>query len=220
MADEQSQMGDRRLLAATEINSRLLGGTPTDDLLLQIAEQARQFSTSDRVLILLTDPANGGRLLVRAATGGPGEQLIGSIVEPVIVGATPALVPDLAELLPGALGGGYGPALAVPIGWAKGIGGVLLALRDKGGSPYMPEQISVLAAFADQAALAERDRIAGDLHDRVIQRLFATGMSLQSGVQRITDAEARSRVLRVVEQLDETVREIRTLIFGPDADQP
>jgi signal transduction histidine kinase len=102
------------------------------------------------------------------------------------------------------------------------------------------DEVPLLASFADQAAfamelaekhraqrqldvLADRDRIAGDLHDHVIQRLFATGMSLQGTVRRIADAQARGRVARAVEQLDETVREIRTSIFdlhtaGTDAD--
>jgi len=61
--------------------------------------------------------------------------------------------------------------------------------------------------------LADRDRIAGDLHDHVIQRLFATGMSLQGGIRRIIDPEARRRVVAAVEQLDHTVQEIRTSIF-------
>jgi signal transduction histidine kinase len=90
--------------------------------------------------------------------------------------------------------------------------------------------VPLLASFADQAAfalelaakhrqqrqldvLADRDRIAGDLHDHVIQRLFATGMSLQGTVRRIGDPTVRRRVSRAVEQLDETVREIRTSIF-------
>jgi signal transduction histidine kinase len=88
----------------------------------------------------------------------------------------------------------------------------------------------MLESFADQAALAlewadrqrqqrmlgvlaDRDRIAGDLHDHVIQRLFAAGMSLQAIVGQITNTNARGRVTHVVSQLDETVREIRTSIF-------
>src|SRR2546429_3805533 len=55
MADEESLLWERRLLAVTEINARLLGGVPADDVLRLIAEQARQLSTSDQVLILLTD---------------------------------------------------------------------------------------------------------------------------------------------------------------------
>jgi signal transduction histidine kinase len=103
-------------------------------------------------------------------------------------------------------------------------------MREKGASRYVRNEVPLLASFADQAAfalelaekhraqrqldvLADRDRIAGDLHDHVIQRLFATGMSLQGTVRRIDDPQARGRVSRAVEQLDETVREIRTSIF-------
>jgi len=110
------------------------------------------------------------------------------------------------------------------------VAGLLLALRNKGAHRFGQEQLPMLASFATQAALAleladkqrqqrvldllaDRDRIAGDLHDHVIQRLFAAGMSLQAIVGRIGDTEARSRVHHVVGQLDETMREIRTSIF-------
>jgi two-component system, NarL family, sensor histidine kinase DevS len=126
--------------------------------------------------------------------------------------------------------GDFGPADAVPFGSAAGVSGLLLALRNKGETQFGHDQLPMLASFAAQAALAleladkqrqqrvldllaDRDRIAGDLHDHVIQRLFAAGMSLQAIVARITDGEARARVNRVVGQLDETMREIRTSIF-------
>ena len=60
---------------------------------------------------------------------------------------------------------------------------------------------------------ADRDRIARDLHDQVIQRLFATGLQLQSVLRRSSDPDAQRRVRQAVEDLDETVREIRTAIF-------
>jgi signal transduction histidine kinase len=88
----------------------------------------------------------------------------------------------------------------------------------------------LLTAFADQVAGAldmaarqrlarrldvfeDRDRIARDLHDHVIQRVFAAGLTLQAVLPRVGDAEAQRRVLGVISQLDETVREIRTTIF-------
>ncbi len=129
----------------------------------------------------------------------------------------------------------------MPFGAGNVVRGVLLAMREKGAPQYLAGQVPLLASFADQAAfamelaekhraqrqldvLADRDRIAADLHDHVIQRLFATGMSLQGTVRRIGDPQARGRVSRAVGQLDETVREIRTSIFdlhtaGTDPDQ-
>jgi signal transduction histidine kinase len=150
----------------------------------------------------------------------------------VITDGEPTVYADFAEAL-GAevdLFGEFGPADAVPFGSATGVSGLLLALRTKGESQFGQEQLPMLASFAAQAALAleladkqrqqrmldllaDRDRIAGDLHDHVIQRLFASGMSLQAVIGRITDSEARNRVTQVVGQLDETMRDVRTSIF-------
>lgn len=110
------------------------------------------------------------------------------------------------------------------------VTGVLLAVRRKGEPPFVADQMPVLASFADQAALVlqlaenqrslrlldvleDRDRVARDLHEHVIQRLFVTGMSLQGSLRRITGKEVRGRVTTAMEQLDQTVREIRTSIF-------
>jgi signal transduction histidine kinase len=88
----------------------------------------------------------------------------------------------------------------------------------------------LLTAFADQATVAldmaarqqlarqlavyeDRDRIARDLHDLVIQRVFAAGLALQSLLPRVTEGETSRRVHAVIGQLDETVRDIRTTIF-------
>jgi signal transduction histidine kinase len=63
------------------------------------------------------------------------------------------------------------------------------------------------------ALYADRDRIARDLHDLVIQRLFATGMSLQGATALITDPELEHRVHQAVDALDETIKDIRSAIF-------
>jgi signal transduction histidine kinase len=99
------------------------------------------------------------------------------------------------------------------------------------GAPAFAKSVAPLVAtFADQATLAldkaarqrlarqldvyeDRDRIARDLHDLVIQRVFAAGLALQSVLPRVGDAEARHRVQGVIGQLDDTVRDIRTTIF-------
>jgi len=60
---------------------------------------------------------------------------------------------------------------------------------------------------------ADRDQIARDLHDHVIQRLFATGLQLRSTLRRSSDPAVQGRIQQAVEELDETVREIRTSIF-------
>jgi signal transduction histidine kinase len=61
--------------------------------------------------------------------------------------------------------------------------------------------------------LDERERIARDLHDDVIQRLFATGMSLEAVAQTMTDPVAEGRVRRAVDDLNTSIRQIRSTIF-------
>lgn len=76
---------------------------------------------------------------------------------------------------------------------------------------------ALLLAQQDLAVTEDRERIARDLHDTVIQRLFAAGMGLQGTISRVTDQAARERLEQAVDDLDETIREIRTAIFGLQA---
>jgi signal transduction histidine kinase len=125
---------------------------------------------------------------------------------------------------------GFGPTVAVPLQSQDRVMGVLVALRRQEASPFQPTEVPLLTSFAEQAALAlelgemnraqrqlavfgDRDRIARDLHDHVIQRLFATGLQLQSTSRRIADPIVQARIQQSVDDLDETVREIRTSIF-------
>ena len=234
---EETRMRERWLEASREVNAMLLGGASSQDALDTIAEKTRELSQSDCALILLADPT--GYVMARAGAGERGEDLAGvrvNAAEPMVAGVfrsrTSEIIPNLADVTPDGWPPGvdFGPAVAVPFGPGNVVRGVLLAMRAKGAALYRRTEVPLLASFADQAAfamelaekhraqrqldvLADRDRIAGDLHDHVIQRLFATGMSLQGTVRRIVDPQVRSRVSRAVQQLDETVREIRTSIF-------
>jgi signal transduction histidine kinase len=237
---EESLLRERFLSASREVNSHLLGGGSSRDALQLIAKQARELSKADCALILLADGWPPENVVIEAAAGAGAAEMMGVSVaaaEPLVAqmfdmrGAE--LIPDLAALVPNGWqtpGAEFGPALAVPLRAGNVVSGVLLAMRRQGGTRFAREYVPLLASFADQAAFAlelaekhlaqrkldvhaDRDRIAGDLHDHVIQRLFATGMSLQGTVRRISDPSARRRVSRAVEQLDETVREIRTSIF-------
>jgi signal transduction histidine kinase len=117
------------------------------------------------------------------------------------------------------------------MGASHGVRGVLLLGRNEGSPPFTQEESAPLTLFAGQAALAmelaegrrdaeqialyeDRDRIARDLHDLAIQRLFATGMTLQSAVRFVNRPEGSDRLLRAVDDLDETIKIIRTTIFG------
>ncbi|QOV34022.1 GAF domain-containing sensor histidine kinase [Streptomyces ferrugineus] len=126
---------------------------------------------------------------------------------------------------------GLGPAVAVPIGAGEGLRGVVLLVRAVDQPVFAERETEPLRGFAAQAAVAmelaerradaeriavlqDRDRIARDLHDLAIQRLFATGMTLQSAGRFIEHQQASDRVARAVEDLDETIKIIRSTIFG------
>ncbi|HEX6340443.1 GAF domain-containing protein, partial [Umezawaea sp.] len=230
---ERSRMRERWLEATAEINSELLGGASAQDVLRLIAQRTVELTGAHSSMIVLGDE---GSLFVTAGAGPQVEEIIGSdlsertsAIADVVGTGVPTVVETLGEDL-GDGAGEFGPGIAVPMRAGAVVTGVLVAVRRKGEPPFVADQLPVLASFADQAALAlqlaekqrslrlldvleDRDRIARDLHDHVIQRLFVTGMSLQGSLRRISDAELRGRVTTAVEQLDQTVREIRTAIF-------
>ncbi|MFF9075460.1 GAF domain-containing protein [Streptomyces sp. NPDC014735] len=126
---------------------------------------------------------------------------------------------------------GLGPVVAVPLRLGGGAMGALRLGRPVGRPPFDDTEVALVSGFADQAAIAlelargraeseelavmhDRDRIARDLHDLAIQRLFATGMTLQSTTRAIADRpDAAERVSRAVDDLDTTIRIIRSTIF-------
>ncbi|MCV7257536.1 GAF domain-containing sensor histidine kinase [Mycobacterium shimoidei] len=123
-----------------------------------------------------------------------------------------------------------GPTLLLPLRAADIVAGVVVVLRDRGSPAFTDEQLDTMAAFADQAALAwqlattqrrmreldvltDRDRIARDLHDHVIQRIFAVGLSLQGTIPLARYPEVRQRVSAAVDDLQAIIQEIRVAIF-------
>ncbi|CKO05912.1 histidine kinase response regulator [Mycobacterium tuberculosis] len=123
-----------------------------------------------------------------------------------------------------------GPALVLPLRAADTVAGVLVALRSADEQPFSDKQLDMMAAFADQAALAwrlataqrqmreveiltDRDRIARDLHDHVIQRLFAVGLPLQGAAPRARVPAVRESIYSSIDDLQEIIQEIRSAIF-------
>ena len=146
------------------------------------------------------------------------------------IGRIEASSTEVLALGPG--GSGYGPALVTPLSTADRALGVLMLVWGDERSHFPRDVLDLAGSFGSQAAVTlvlaqarreherlavyeDRDRIARDLHDLVIQRLFATGMMLQ-GTTRIDDVPeaAAERVSRAVDELDETIKEIRQTIFA------
>jgi len=126
--------------------------------------------------------------------------------------------------------GPCGPAMACPLAGEAGVRGVVVMARKRGAPAFsraeaeMAEQLANHAAVALEladgradeeriAVLEDRQRIARDLHDHVIQRIFATGLSLEAVRGRAVEPTVRDTLSRAVEDLDGTIRRIRSAIF-------
>lgn len=121
--------------------------------------------------------------------------------------------------------------LGVPIHGRSSVLGNLYLTDKRTGDGFTEADESVVTAFAAAAAVAienarlharlrlmtlaeDRERIARDLHDTVIQRLFATGLSLQATDRMVSDADVNARIRTAIDDLDSTIREIRSAIFA------
>ncbi|MEU9166360.1 GAF domain-containing sensor histidine kinase [Streptomyces sp. NPDC048420] len=239
---EESRLRERWLRANAEVTHRLLSGGGRADVLALIAERAGEITGSALAAVALPMTETGS-LSVEIAVGLHAEAHQGLVLpmDSTLMGLAfatiaPAVSADVSHddrISPQPPRfEGLGPAVAVPIGTGEqGVRGVLLLARESGTTGFSTTETETLQAFAAQAAigmelaerrqdaeevavLKDRDRIARDLHDLAIQRLFATGMTLQSAGRFIDHPEASERVVRAVDDLDETIKIIRSTIFG------
>ncbi|MEU1571268.1 GAF domain-containing sensor histidine kinase [Streptomyces collinus] len=238
---EESRLRERWLRASAEITHSLMSGGERGEVLALIAERAREI-TGAALAVVALPMADTDSLTVELAIGQKAEAhrglvlpVSGSLIGQAFFDAVPVSTPDISRDERVATGPqrftGLGPAVAVPIGSGDGLRGVVLLVREAGRKVFAEQETEPLQGFAAQAAVAmelaerrsdaeqiavleDRDRIARDLHDLAIQRLFATGMTLQSASRFIEHAGASERVARAVDDLDETIKIIRSTIFG------
>ncbi len=235
----------RWIQASAEVTTRLLSGSAPGEVLAHVTRQAIELSGADLVVLALPEE-NGRRLTITYAAGDGAEATRGlvlptgqSLSGQVLATGNPVTSDDFAadERVSQAARGAMsqiGPAVLFPLGAPGNVRGVLTVGRRHGAAPFPPSQVDVVASFAAQAGVAlelaasradaaqlslyeDRDRIARDLHDLVIQRLYATGMSLEGTMPMITKPEVASRITHAVDAMDETIKDIRTTIFGLQA---
>jgi signal transduction histidine kinase len=249
---EAARRQQRWIEASAEVTTRLLSGSAPAEVLADVTRQARELSGADLVVLAL--PADGERRLTITYADGEGADATRGLVLPVgesLSGRVLATGEQLAstdfaaderasQAARGAMNH-IGPAMVFPLGVPGNVRGVLTVGRRHGAAAFPPAEVEVAASFAAQAGVAlelaasraeaerlslyeDRDRIARDLHDLVIQRLYATGMSLEGTMPMITRPEVASRITNAVDAMDDTIKDIRATIFALQArdvaDQP
>jgi signal transduction histidine kinase len=227
--------------AIGQVTHQLLSGVPASEVLSMVTQQAMEMTGADLAALAVPTPDRQQLVYTHAAgehaakaqglvmpTGGALSGQVMATGEPVTVedfSIDSRVSPVAREQMH------LGPAVLLPLGAPGEVRGVLTVGRAPGALPFPAQALEMVSTFAAQAGIAlelaehrrdverlavfqDRDRIARDLHDLVIQRLYATGMSLQGAVPLIERPEASDRVSSAVDALDETIREIRSAIFS------
>lgn len=238
---EQSRIRQAWIEATRDIGTQLLAGADPAGVFRLVAEEALKLTNADVVLVAVpADPevptSDVKELMVIEAAGSirrdvtdePLIPVVGSAIGGVFADREPRLVraddvrTDIFEAA--------GPVLLLPMRTTDTVAGVAVIMRGPDTPAFSPEQLAMMAAFVDQAALAwqladsqrrireldvvaDRDRIARDLHDHVIQRLFAVGLALQGTIPRTRSPEAQRRLADCIDDLQSVIQEIRTTIF-------
>lgn len=226
-----------RLRAVSEITQRLLNGSPTDEVLQYFAEQSRVLAEATASWVVI--PSDSGQLVICAADGPGTAPLIG--VELPMDSSRSGMVmkSGLAELITELSDADNIPAPVAKMNLGSGVYlplisdgrrlGSLVIARSRHDALFDSLDIALAEVFASATAAAirlgeerkefdrlilieEDERIARDLHDTVIQQLFAVGMSLQA-VRSDATGQLGERIDIAVDRLDDVIRDIRNTIF-------
>ncbi len=237
---EEAQHRQEWLEASTDLTRRVLTA-PSDEALRMVAQTVVGLADADLVTIAL--PAvDEGRFRVAVAVGVDSDgladfsyPLAGTISEVVMNSGKPQVFEDVAALQPPtsiliAQVVALGPVMIVPLTGTEGVRGVSMVGRRPGRRPFTASDVDMATSFTAHASVAleladgrreaqrmalfeDRARIARDLHDHVIQQLFGAGIALQIVLSGAGDTPAQGVVDRVIDSIDDSIRQIRASIF-------
>lgn len=209
-----------------------------------IAERACALTDAEQAIVLVpADPGEPGNpevdtLVVSAAVGLPAADVLGQRVPvrgstsgAVFKSGEPLITDEFRYPIQAFTDAGRRPAIVMPLRARDEVVGVIAIARGTEQPPFDESYLDLVRDFATHAAialvlaaaredarqlavLAERERIAHDLHDHVIQRLFAAGMDLQGTLARARSPEVADRLNRTLDDLQTIIEEIRTTIFA------
>lgn len=230
------------LEASTDITSLLLT-SPADEALRLVGQRVAALADADVVTVVLPAEHEGElRVAVAVGLDAdklvdftyPTDNTFSNIVlrsgRPHVVedasalGAEDAPTLKMNEVVP------MGPAMLLPLAGTEGIRGLLIVGRRRGRRGFGAADVDMATNFASHASVAleladgrheaqhlilfeDRARIARDLHDHVIQQLFASGMTLQGAAMTLGESPAGVQIAQVVDNIDDAIRQIRTSIF-------
>lgn len=238
---EEMTMRERWLDALREISSEILAGVDSNSLLDRIAVTARELANADMSTIITTT-ATPGEVVVAAASGAETAAVAGqrlpqarTVSGEVMRSGKPLIFADATlerkRSAPIIRAARVGPAIFVPLRVAGRATGTLMVANATGGRRFRERELRLVETFADQASVAieygrarvdqmrlglleERERIAKELHDGIIQSLFAVGMGLQGTALVAGSPEVAGRIEGAVGELDRVIRDLRNYIFG------
>jgi signal transduction histidine kinase len=236
---EQARQGRQWLEAAGDVTTELLGGGHTDRALTMIAGRAMELSAADTAMVLVPSDPGIDRSMVtdlRAAVCvGAGAGVLLDLMIPVKGSIAGAVLADQHARKVGSLAfhpnstaAVLGPAMLAPL-TPDTPAAALVVARAPGSAAFDDNDLTRLTAFAENAALAlhlaqterhrelrvlaDRDRVARDLYDHVMQQLFAVGLALQITRRRPPSPNADSRMGEHIDQVQQVIREVRQAIF-------
>ncbi|MFD1663014.1 GAF domain-containing protein [Streptomyces caeni] len=238
---DDARRRQRWLAASDELTRSLLSGREPAEVLESVAARVRELAAAD--LVTLAVPiGDSGELVVEVASGTRSDEVRGLVLPSTTLAAKvfasgETITTEAVSADPRAEGGSasvveLGPGFFVPLGTRDHVRGVLLVANVPDRPVFSDAVVDMITGFGNQAALTlevaehrrdaehmlvlhDRDRIARDLHDLVIQRLFAGALSLQSTLGRVDDRpQVSERIQRVVDDLDDTIKVIRSTIYA------
>jgi len=233
----ESQRAVSRLRAVDEVTQQLLSGSSAEEIFPIVAQRARWLSRSDAVWIVR--PSTSGPLEIVSADGAGADILLGERLSAetsrsgaVMWSESSELIEDLstAENVPAHCRElDLGPGLYVPLAADERRLGTIVFARVHGTPAFSQLDVAFAEVFASAITaaielgearaeveslgiVAEDERIARDLHDTVIQQLFAVGMSLQATRAGVTGSSGE-RIDNAINSLDDVIKQIRNTIF-------